>query len=193
MLSIHYKILCYKHFQSDRLSRKMKAVVLLMIAKLLVYRGLSEGITLSLCSNGSNGTINWMYNINGWYDTEIEFCSSISGCYKSTVPMTFNGTKNENNTCQSCNNTTGCYSCNISYILKNFDECTCSQQPPTCSQDCSTCNNGLSTKFTQDILITLLALLAVLLVIVTAGWVCTCWAMHKSRKREMNINTTNIR
>jgi hypothetical protein len=63
---------------------------------------------------------------------------------------------------------------------------------PTHCQD-----TNMSTILAQDIqiaLIALLALLAVLLAIVTAGWVCTCcWAMQKSRKREMNISTTNIR
>ena len=43
-----------------------------------------------------------------------------------------------------------------------------------------------------SILGAMVGILSVLLAIVTAGWVCTYWAMKK-RRREININTTNIR
>ena len=44
----------------------------------------------------------------------------------------------------------------------------------------------------QAILGTVVSILGILLAIVSIGWMCTCWAMQK-RRRKMNINATNIR
>ena len=178
----------------------MKTAVLLLIIRILVYQGLCEEIALRLssCSKGSNGTIKWI-RINDHseekFNLKLEFCSFNSICYESeeVTGMTFIRVNEDNHAqCKKCNNFNNCDSCNISHILETFDKCTCSQQPPTSSQD-STITCAMSTKLTQDILIALLAILAALLLIVTTGWVCTCWAMHKNRRQEMNINTTNIR
>ncbi len=222
----------------------MKAVVLLMIIKLLVDQGLCGNIILPSCSKGiikwmwtksqgeyqfeielcssscSKGTIKWMWTEGQNYDSEIELYPYNSTCYtESAVP----GNTASNKIQCSHYNTTDCYTCygNISNILETFDKCTCSQQSVTSSQECSTSTTtsaistinpstqdiNMSTTPTQDTnkstilakdtqiaLIALLAILAVLLAIITAGWVCTCcWAMQKSRRREKNINSTNIR
>ena len=155
----------------------MKAVVLLVTIKFLV------DITLSSCSRVSEGTVKWIWTENeGKY--EIELCLFNLTCYQSVMPIT------------DCK-TTHCNSDNISYILEALNNCTCSQFAAS-TQDfspstMSMINSNPSTISTQDILIPLLAILAALLVVVTVGWVCTCCAMHKSRRREMNINSTNIR
>ena len=172
----------------------MKAVVQLMIIILLVDQRLCQDITPSSCSEG---TIEWMWTKNqGMYQFDIKVCLFNTTCYKSEMPMTLKRANRE-----TICSTTDCNSChsNISYILETSDKCTC-RQFVTSSQDCSdstttsaSFNNDLSTNLIQDILIPLIAILSVLLAIVTVGWVCTCWAMHKNRRREMNINTTNIR
>ena len=166
----------------------MKAVVLLLVIQILVEQGLCEDITLSSCSNE---TMKWMQLSQTMY--QLQLCPFNSMCYESG-PIKFERTSNE--MCGYCTNG-GCNGCDVLDILHTFD---CSKtdyatSPQDCSEFTSTSapsNNSPSTKLTRDILIALLALLAVLLAIVTAGWVCTCWATKK-RRREMNINTTNIR
>ena len=53
-------------------------------------------------------------------------------------------------------------------------------------------NTAKNLHFSQIALGAVVGILGVLLATVTTGWMCTCWAMKK-RRREMNINTTNIR
>ena len=171
----------------------MKAVVLLLIIQILVEQGLCEDITLSLCSKG---TIKWT-SLNSQTMYQLQLCTFDSTCYKSVNPIKFERESNVTTMmCEQCTND-DCSGCNVSDVLHTFN---CSKteyatSPQDCSEFTSTSalsNNSPSTKLTQDILIALLALLAVLLAIVTAGWVCTCWTMKK-RRRAMNINTTNIR
>ena len=53
-------------------------------------------------------------------------------------------------------------------------------------------NTAKIMQISQTVLGAMVGIFGVLLAIVSTGWVCTCWVMQK-RRREMNINTTNIR
>ena len=193
----------------------MNALVLLMILKLLVDQGHCEHITLISCYKDSEGIIKQMgieYHIENI--SESELCSSNS-TYKPVMLIRHcKTTTNYINSYileifQNCicsefvTNTQDCSPSTMSMTTSAMSNNT-STQDHTDSMTLSTLSNNnqttnpmqdinTSTIPIQNILIALLAISVALLLIVTAGWVCTCWAMHKSQKQEMSINTTNIR
>ena len=168
----------------------MKTVVTVLLMIIIVDQGLNEKVTLSSCSH--NGTIEFIPTDND-AKYQLKLCLSNSACIISDNNIMFK----ENDIMPRD-------------ILDLFDS-NCSQYVTTskqCSDSVSTCAAALPTTTTttteiqiicntdspisQEILVALLVIFAVLLAIVTIGWVWTCWTMKKKRLR-MKINTTNIR
>jgi hypothetical protein len=162
-----------------------KSVMPIILSKVTINTMPCSNCTTNDCGDG---TIKWM-RTQHQKEYEIELCLFNLTCYKSDMPITFKRALPSNE-----NKITGSHykSYDILETIPIIDNYTCSQFA-TSTQECSDSNNNPSTDLRQYILIALIALLAALLAIVTAGWVCTCWAMRKSRRREMNISTTNIR
>ena len=144
----------------------MKFTALLMI--ILIKLGIN-GNTSTLSSCRHNRTIEFLPTDNKTY--QLKLCLSDSKCFESKNNIMFPSWQNSTDMLHD--------------FLEGFD-CNCSQCATT-TPDSSDC-----VIVTSYILIALLTLFAVLLAIVTAGWMCTCWAMKK-RRREMSINTTTIR
>ena len=162
----------------------MKTTVLLLLL-LLLHLGLSSMMYRY------NGIIKLKPDSDSHY--QLQLCTSNTvACPADTISIEQNCSDDEATMCHMCNEN----------ITSFFNSCnmTSLRTLPTSSSDLATNNptaspticTATTTMISQAALGAMVGILAILLAIVSTGWVCTCWVMQK-RRREMNINTTNIR
>ena len=168
----------------------VKIIVLLLI--LLVDESLNQNqdITITSCTN--DVSINFKF-MNDKRMYTLDLCLSNSVCIQSTKFMIMC----DNATCTMFHPLLKSLECNYSSeVSQTKGECspTISMTDKSVTISSTTAYNRTATNLSiiQIILVALLVLFAVLLVIVSTGWVYTCRAMQK-RRQKMNINTTNIR